>query len=157
MEFIQEMVDRDGLPTYIQITASHDQGIIICVKGFDGQPLGQLYLQQNFNGYQVCLKIGAKKQIIPFIDLSYEGVCLEDILADYRDVVSGRTFGILARQEMRKLPLSEFLERLAHSVKHDAFRLEPTWSDRTWSKTLYPMGRGIGPKTIQELAEVFFR
>lgn len=155
MEFIQEMVDRDGLPTYIQITASHDEGIVICVRGFDEQPLGQLHLKPNFNGYHVCLQVGAKKQIVPFIDLSNEGGCLGDILAGYRGVVSGRTFSILARQEVRNLPLSEFLVRLANSVEHDAFRPGPTWYGSNWSQTLYPMGRGIGPKTIQELAKAF--
>ena len=155
MEFIQEMVDGDGLPTFFQITASRDEGIIICVRGFEDEPLGQLHLKQNFNGYHVCLQAGAQKQIIPFIDLSNEGERLGDILAAYRGVLSGRTFGILVRQEMRELPVSEFLERLGNAVEHDAFRLGPTWYGSNRSETLYPISRGIGPKTIEELAKVF--
>lgn len=155
MEFMQEMIDCDGLPIYIQITASQDEVITVCVTDFDNKPLGQLELKPNFNGYHVCLQVGAKKQIIPFIDLSNEDGCLEDILAAYRGVVSGRTFSILARQEIRSLPLSEFLDRLAKSVEHDAFRPGPAWQDSNWSETLYPMGRRIGPKTIEELAKVF--
>lgn len=155
MEFMQEMVDCDGLPIFIQITASQEEGISVCVTDFDHKPLGQLELKPNFNGYHVCLQVGVQRQIIPFIDLSSGGRYLGDILAGYRGVVSGKTFSILARSEIRGLPLSEFLNRLANSVEHDAFRPGPTWHGSNWSKTLYPMGRGIGPKTIEELAKIF--
>lgn len=155
MEFMQEMVDYDGLPTFIHVTASQDEGITVCVTDFDDRPLGQLQLRPNLTGYHVCLQLGVQRQIIPFIDLSNGGIYLGDILAGYRGVVSGKTFSILARQEVRSMSLSEFLDRLAHSVQHDAFRPGPTWQGSNWSQTLYPLGRGIGPKTIEELAKIF--
>lgn len=155
MEFIQEMVAHNGLPIFIQVTASPEGGILVCVRGAEDELLGQLHLKQNRSGYHVCLQAGAQKQIVPFIALSDEEERLGDILPAYRSALSGRTFGILARQEMRELSVAEFLERLSHAVAHDAFRLGPTWRGSNWSETLYPLSRGIGPKTIQELAKVF--
>lgn len=156
MEFVQEMIAGDGLPpTFIQVTASPEGGILICVRGSEDELLGQLHLKQNRNGYHVCLQAGAQKQRIPFIALSAEGERLGDILPEYRSLLSGRTFGILVRREMRELPVAEFLERLGHAVAHDTFRLGPTWRGSNWSETLYPLSRGIGPKTIQELAQIF--
>lgn len=156
MECVQEMIAGDGLPTtFIQVTVSPEDGVLICVRGAEDELLGQLHLKQNRAGYHVCLQASGQKQIVPFIALCYEGKRLGDILAAYRGVLSGRSFSILARREMSELPLAEFLERLGHAVAHDTFRLGPTWRGSNWSETLYPLSRGIGPKTIKELAKVF--
>jgi hypothetical protein len=156
MEIIHEMVARDGLTTtFVQVIACPEGGILVCVKGAEDELLGQLHLKQNRHGYHVCLQAGGQKQRVPFIALSNEGERLGDILPGYRSLLSGRTCGILARREMRELPVAEFLERLGHAVAHDAFRLGPTWRGSNWPETLYPISRGIGPKTIQELAKVF--
>jgi hypothetical protein len=155
MEFIQEIIDYEGLPASIHVTSSRYEGVTLTVRGSKEELLGQVQLKPILHGYQVLLQKGDFGQFVPFIDQTEKGELLRDILPAYRGVLSGRTYAILLRPNIRELPVSEFLEILGNSAKYEAFYLGPHWRGGRHEKTLQKMSCGIGLKTIQELVRVF--
>ena len=155
MEFIQDVTGHEGNPAAIHVTSSYTDGVTLSVRDGDGRLLGRLQLKPVVDGYQVCLQEGGYRQVIPFIDRSAEGVLLQDILPDYRNLLSGRTYIILMRPHIREMPVSEFWALLRNSAEIEALNPGPYWRGNRYSRTFRSKGFGIGPKTVQELIRVF--
>jgi hypothetical protein len=155
MEYIQDVVSGEGVPVTIHIVSSRYEGVTLSVKGAGDVLLGQLHLMPTLNGYQVCFQKGDFLQFVPFINQSEKGELLQDILPAYRGFLSGRTYNILLRPNIRELSVSEFLEILRNSAKYEAFYPEPPGPGVRYKKTLQRMSCGIGLLTIQELVTVF--
>lgn len=150
-----ELIEHDGVTSILQMDASRFEGITLRVIGPDDQECGCFIFKPVASGYDVCLQTGTGEKRFPFVSWSNEGERIQDILPQYRDLLSSRAYRVLSGRRVSSLLVQEFKRLLRKAVAHDA---DPQPESRKRDEkftSLYRLGFRMGPKTVAELSHVF--
>ena len=150
-----ELIEHDGITSILQMDTSRSKDITFRVIGPDDQECGCLILRPVANGYDVCLQTGTGEKRFPFVSWSNEGERIQDILPQYRDMLSPRAHSVLSGRRVNSLLVQEFKRLLRKAVAHDADPQPESRKRKEKFTSLYKLGFRMGPKTVAELSRVF--